>query len=116
MKSTAVDGKGFSADPAVRGYLKTHDVTGSDGFRGSQGKMPQHTVKRPAVRARWELEEYAMEKLEILRSRQRRRSLTDAAYPLRVHKGFLLFSNLGSAKNLSPKLLAELCGVAIDII
>ncbi|MCI6095542.1 MAG: hypothetical protein MR697_02480, partial [Clostridiales bacterium] len=32
------------------------------------------------------------EKLEILRSRWRRRSLTDAACPLRVHTVFLRFS------------------------
>ncbi|MFR4069657.1 MAG: hypothetical protein ACLT1T_12640, partial [Oscillospiraceae bacterium] len=54
------------------------------------------------------------EKLEILRSRWRRRSLTDAACPLRVHKVFLRFSNLGLAKNLSPNLLAELCGAALE--
>ncbi|MCI6808334.1 MAG: hypothetical protein MR887_09825, partial [Clostridiales bacterium] len=53
------------------------------------------------------------EKLEILRSRWRRRSLTDAACPLRVHTVFLRFSNLGLTKNLSPNLLAELCGVAL---
>lgn len=34
------------------------------------------------------------------------------AYPLRVHTVFLHVSNLGLAKNLSPDLLAELCGVA----
>ena len=55
------------------------------------------------------------EKLEILRSRWRRRSLTDAACPLRVHTGFLRFSNLALAKNLSPDLLAELCGAASEI-
>ena len=43
------------------------------------------------------------EKLEILRSRWRRRSLTDAACPLRVHTVFLHFSNL----DLTKKSLAE---------
>ena len=52
------------------------------------------------------------EKLEILRSRWRRRSLTDAACPLRVHTGFLHFSNLVSTKNPSPNALAELCSAA----
>ena len=52
------------------------------------------------------------EKIEILRSRWRRRSLTDAACPLRVHTVFLRFSNLALAKNLSPNLLAELYGAA----
>ena len=55
------------------------------------------------------------EKLEILHSRWRRRSLTDAACPLRVHTGFLRFSNLALAKNLSPNLLTELCGAASEI-
>ena len=31
---------------------------------------------------------------------------------LEIHKVFLRFSNLGLAKNLSPNLLAELCGAA----
>jgi len=35
--------------------------------------------------------------------------LTDAAYPLRVHKVFLHFSNLDLTKNLSPNLLVKLC-------
>ena len=48
----------------------------------------------------------------LLRSRWRLCRLTDAACPLRVHTVFLRFSNLGLAKNLSPNLLAELCGVA----
>ena len=52
------------------------------------------------------------EKLEILRSRWRRRSLTDAAMPLRVHKVYLRFPNLDLTKNLSPNQLAESCGVA----
>ena len=55
------------------------------------------------------------EKLEILRSRWRRRRLTDAACPLRVHTVFLHFSNLALTKNLSPKLLAELCAVALSL-
>ena len=54
------------------------------------------------------------ENLEILRSRWRLCRLTDAACPLRVHKVFLRFSNLGLAKNLSPNLLAELCGAALE--
>ena len=41
--------------------------------------------------------------------------LTDAAYPLRVHKVFLRFSNLDLTKNLSPNLLAELCGAALKL-
>ncbi len=32
---------------------------------------------------------------------------------LEIHTVFLRFSNLGLAKNLSPNLLAELCGVAL---
>ncbi len=52
------------------------------------------------------------EKLEILRSRWRRRSLTDSAMPLRVHKVYLRFPNLDLTKNLSPNQLAESCGVA----
>ena len=63
MKSTAVDGKGFSADPAVRGYLKTHDVTGSDGFRDSQEKMTRRSAKMSAVWVRCEFEEYTIVKL-----------------------------------------------------
>ena len=31
---------------------------------------------------------------------------------LEIHTVFLRFSNLGLAKNLSPNLLAELCGAA----
>ena len=30
-----------------------------------------------------------------------------------IHKVFLRFSNLDLTKNLSPNLLAELCGVAL---
>ena len=49
-----------------RVYLKTHDVTGSEGFLRCarhffagildvfQGKMTRRTAKRPAVRVRWE--------------------------------------------------------------
>ena len=48
-----------------------------------------------------------------LRSRWRLCRLTDAACPLRVHTGFLHFSNLDLTKNLSPNLLAELRGAAI---
>ena len=32
-----------------------------------------------------------------------------------IHKVFLRFSNLALAKNLSPNLLAELCGVALEL-
>ena len=42
--------------------------------------------------------------------------LTDAAYPLRVHTVFLRFSNLDLTKNLSPNLLAKLCGAALILI
>ena len=45
---------------------------------------------------------FPFEKLEILRSRWRRRSLTDAAMPLRVHKVYLRFPNLDLTKNLLP--------------
>lgn len=55
------------------------------------------------------------EKLEILRSRWRRRSLTDAACPSRVHKVFLHFSNLALTKNLSVNLLAKFCDAALEI-
>ena len=52
-------------------YLKTPNVTGSEGgalrkalFRRNtavfQGKMAQRSVKRPAVRVRWALEEYTL--------------------------------------------------------
>ncbi len=55
----------------VRVYLKTGEVTGSEEFcveqdifrRNTdvfQGKMAQRSVKRPAVRVRWELEEYTI--------------------------------------------------------
>ena len=33
---------------------------------------------------------------------------------LEIHTVFLRFSNLGLAKNLSPNLLAELCGAALE--
>ena len=35
---------------------------------------------------------------------------------LEIHTGFLRVSNLDPAKNLSPDLLAELCGVTLSII
>ena len=39
--------------------------------------------------------------------------LTDAAYPLRVHKVFLRFPNFILEQNLSLLSLAELCGAAL---
>ncbi|WP_418464200.1 hypothetical protein, partial [Faecousia sp.] len=57
---------------------------------------------------------HRFEKFEVLRSRWRLCRLTDAACPLRVHKVHLHFSNLVSAKNLSPNALAESCGAALN--
>ena len=41
-------------DIAARVYLKTHDVTGSEGLTYFKEKMTRRTAKRPAVRVRWE--------------------------------------------------------------
>ena len=43
-----------------------------------------------------------------VRFRKRESRLTDAAYPLRVHKGFLRFRNLHPVKNLSLSALVDL--------
>ena len=59
---------------------------------------------------------FRFEKLEILRSRWRQRSLTDAACPLRVHKVFLRFSNLNPPKNLSTSALADLIRASLESV